>query len=156
VARWAVSAFGRPDALWRAAEVTDVGRDRGTDLSADALVGAQQRHVAVGRAGGKDLDHARFLKAAEAGDDLAIEGAEVVQGRGKKAMPEARGLCEVGFPCLDEEGFVFARGDDLAREVLGEFGDEGGVGELLQQDGRKVDVEVRGDAVALQVGEHAQ
>ena len=71
-------------------------------------------------------------------------------------MPEAGGLGEVGFAGLDEEGLVFAGGDDFAVEVVGELGDEDGVGELLEQDGREIEVAVEADVVALEVFEHAE
>ena len=61
-----------------------------------------------------------------------------VKKRPQKRAVSAR-WCVAG---LDEEGLVLARGDDLAGEVVGELGDEDGVGELLQQDGREIDVEV--------------
>ena len=60
------------------------------------------------------------------------------------------------FAGLDEEGLVLAGGGDFALEVLGEFGAEDGVRELLQQDGREIEIEVGGNAVALEVVEHAQ
>ena len=71
-------------------------------------------------------------------------------------MPEAGGLGEVVVAGLDEEGLVLARGDDLAGEVVGELGDEDGVGELLEQDGGEIEVAVEADAVALEVAEHAE
>ena len=118
--------------------------DGGADLGADAFVGAEQRHVAVGGAAGDDLDEAGVVEVAEAGDDVAVEGVEVVERVGEEAVPEAGGLGVVGFAGLDEEGFVFAGGDDLAREVVGELGDEDGVGELLEEDGGEVEVAVGG------------
>jgi hypothetical protein len=152
----AVAALGRPDAAGMLADVADVGGDGGADLGADALVGAEQRHVAVGGAAGDDLDQADVVEVAEALDDVAAEGVEVVERLGEEAVPEAGGLGEVGVAGLDEVGLVFAGGDDLAGEVVGELGDEDGVGELLEQDGREIEVAVEGDAVALEVAEDAQ
>ena len=57
---------------------------------------------------------------------------------------------------LEEEGLVFAGGDDLALEVAGELGEEDGVRELLEQDGREIDIELERDAVAVEIVEHAQ
>ena len=44
----------------------------------------------------------------------------------------------------------------LRREVVGELGDEDGVRELLEQDGREIEVAVEADAVALEIVEHAE
>ena len=138
------------------ADVADVGVDGGADLGADGLVGAEEGHVAVGGSAGDDLDEADVVEVAEAVDDVAVEGVEVFEGLREEAVPEAGGLGEVGFAGLDEEGLVFARGDDLAREVVGELGDEDGVGELLEQDGGEIEVAVEADVVALEVFEHAE
>jgi hypothetical protein len=62
----------------------------------------------------------------------------------------------MGFAGLDEEGFVFAGGDDLAVEIVGELGDEDGVRELLEEDWREIEVAVKTDAVALQIFEDAE
>ena len=48
------------------AEVALMGGDGGADLGADAFVGAEQRHVAVGGGAGDDLDHAAVGEVAEA------------------------------------------------------------------------------------------
>ena len=69
----AVAALGRPDAPGVLADVADVGVDGGADLGADALVGAEQGHVAVGGAAGDDLDEADLVEVAEAADDVAVE-----------------------------------------------------------------------------------
>ena len=45
---------------------------------------------------------------------LPSKCVEVFEGLGEEAVPEAGGLGEVGFAGLDEEGLVFAGGDDLA------------------------------------------
>ena len=55
------------------ADVADVGVDGGANLGADALVGAEQRHVAVGGAAGDDVDEAGVVEVAEAGNDVAVE-----------------------------------------------------------------------------------
>ena len=156
VAGGAVAALRRPDAAGALAEVADVGGNGGANLGADTLVGAEQRHVAVGRAAGEDFDHAVVVEVAESLDDVAAEGVEIVQRGGEEAPPEARGLGEVEIAGLDEIGLVFAGGDDFASEVPGELGDEDWMGELFQQDGRQIEVEVGGDTVAFEVAEHAQ
>ena len=81
---------------------------------------------------------------------------EVFEGLGEEAVPEAGGLGEMGFAGLDEEGFVFAGGDDLAAEVVGELGDEDGVRELLEQDGGEIEIAVETDLVALEIFEDAE
>ena len=152
----AIAALGNPDATGMRAEMADMGRDGGANLGADALVGAEQRQVAVGGGAGDDLDQSGVVEAAEAADDVAVEGVEVIERGGEEAAPEAGSFGEVSVAGLDEEGLVLARGDDFAGKVFGEFGEEVGVGELFEQDGREVDVEVCGDAVALEVGEDAK
>jgi hypothetical protein len=57
---------------------------------------------------------------------------------------------------LEEEGLILAGGADLAADVVGEVGAEDGMGELLEEDGREDQIEVQCNAVALEVGEHAQ
>ena len=152
----AVAALGRPDASGRLADVADVGLDGGADLRAEALVGAEQRHVSVGGAAGDELDEADVVEVAEGGDDVAVEALEVFERLGEETMPEAGGLGEVMVAGLDEEGLVLGGGDDLASDVAGELGDEGGVGELLEEDGREIEVAVEADVVALEIGEHAE
>ena len=51
-----------------------------------------------------------------------------------KGVPEAGGLGVVSFAGLGEESLVLARGDDFAGDIVWEFGDEDGVGELLHED----------------------
>ena len=92
-----VAALGRPDAAWVLADVADVGGDGGADLRADALVGAEQRHVAVGGAAGDDVDQADVVEVAEAVDDVPVEVVEVFERLREEAVPEARGL-GVGGP----------------------------------------------------------
>ena len=138
------------------ADVADVGVDGGADLGADTFVGAEKGHVAVGGAAGDDVDQADVVEVAEAGDDVVVEVIEVFEGLREEAMPEAGGLGEVGFAGLDEEGLVFAGGDDLAVEVVGEFGDEDGMRELLEKDGGEIEVAVETDLVALEIFEDAE
>ena len=57
---------------------------------------------------------------------------------------------------MEEEGFVFAGGYDFAGEVAGELGEEDGVRELLEEDGREIEVAVETDVVALEIFEHAE
>ena len=87
---------------------------------------------------------------------LRSKCVEVFEGLREEAMPEARGLGKVGFAGLDEEGLVFAGGDDLAVEVVGKFGDEDRVRELLEQDGREIKIAVEADLVALEIFQHAK
>jgi len=152
----AVAALGRPDAAWEFADVAAMGLDGGTDLGAKAFVGAEQRHVAVSCAAGDDLDQTEVVEVAEAGDDVAVEVVELVEGFGEEALPEARGFGEVIFAGAFEEGFVFAGGVDLALDVARELGEEDGVGELLEEDGREIEVAVEGDAIAFEVAEDAE
>ena len=79
-----------------------------------------------------------------------------LQGVGEEVLPEAGGLGVVRFADGDEVGLVFAGGDDLALEVVGELGAEDGVGELLEEDGGEIEVAVERDAVALEVAEDAE
>ena len=94
--------------------MADVGVDGGADLGADALVGAEEGHVAVGGAAGDDVDEAGVVEVAEGGDDVAIEVIEVVERLREETLPEAGGLGEMVVAGLEEEGFVFAGGYDLA------------------------------------------
>jgi len=136
--------------------MADVGRDGGADLSADALVGAQQRQVSVGRRAGDDLNQAGVVEVAETADDVAVEGIEIVESGGKEPAPEARRLGEMGVAGLDEVGLILACGEDLARKVLGKFGYEERMSQLLQQNGGEVDVEIGGNTVTFQIAQHAQ
>ncbi len=133
-----------------------VGGNRGAHLRANALVGAQQRQVPVGRAAGDDLDQAGVVEVAEALNDVSVQRVEVLQRGLKEAPPEARGLGQVVVAGLDEVGLVLARGDDLARDVLGKLGDEERMGELLQQDRREIEVEVGRDPIPFQIAQHPQ
>ena len=74
----------------------------------------------------------------------------------KKLCQKRASLGVVGLAGGEEVGFVFAGGDDLALDVARELGLEDGVGELLEQDGREVEIAVEGDAVALEVAEDAE
>jgi hypothetical protein len=71
-------------------------------------------------------------------------------------MPEAGGLGEVSFAGLDEEGLVFAGGDDLAGQVVGKLRNEDRVGELFEEDRGEIEVAVEADVVALEVFEDAE
>jgi hypothetical protein len=151
----AVAALGHPDAAGGLADVTLVGIDGGADLGAEAFIGAEQGHVAVGGAAGDDLDETFVVEGAEALGDVAAEVVEVVEGLGEEAVPEAGGLGVVGLAGGGEDGLVFAGGEDLALEITGELSDEDGVGELLEEDGREVEIAVQGNAIALEAGKDA-
>ncbi len=84
------------------------------------------------------------------------ERLEVAERGGEEGVPEACGLGEVQFAGGGEVGLVLAGGDDLALDVLGELGLEDRVGELLQQDGREVQIAVQADAIGLQPAQDAQ
>ena len=152
----AVAALRDPDSGGVLAEVAEVGLDGSADLGTDAFVGAEQRHVTVGGAAGDDVDEAGLLEVLEALDDVAVEGLEVVQRLLKEVLPEAGGLGVVGLAGLGEEGLVFAGVDDLAGNVFRELGEEDGVGELLEQNGREIEVAVEADAIGLEASEDAQ
>ena len=152
----AIAALGRPDAARVFADVALMSGDGGADLGANALVCAEQWHVAVGGAAGDDLDEAGVVEVAKAFDDVAVEGIEVVEGVGEVFLPEAGELGVVEFADGEEVGFVFAGGEDFALEVAGEVGLEDGVGELLEEDGREIEAAVEGDAVALEIAEDAE
>jgi len=136
--------------------VAFVGFDGGTDLGADAFVGAEQRHVAVGGSAGDDLEQAFVVEVAEAADDVAREVVELIEGFAEEALPEAGGFGVLMFAHAVEVGFVFAGGGDFALDVARELGDEDGVGELLEQNGREIEIAVEGDAVTLKTAEDAQ
>ncbi len=152
----AIAALGRPDAARVFADVALVGGDGGADLGANALVGAEERHVAVGGAAGDDLDQAGIVEVAKAFDDVAVEGLEVGEGVGEIFLPEAGELGVVEFADGEEVGFIFAGGEDLALEIAGEVGLEDGVGKLLEEDGGEIEAAVEGDAVALKIAEDAE
>ncbi len=133
-----------------------MGFDGGADLGADAFVGAEERHVAVGGSAGDDFEQAFVVEVAEAADDVAGEVIELIEGFAEEALPEAGGFGVLMLAHAVEVGFVFAGGGDFSLEVARELGDEDGVGELLEQDGRKIEVAVEGDAVALKTAEDAQ
>ncbi len=75
---------------------------------------------------------------------------------GEEALPEARGLGVGVFADGQEEGLVFARGEDLAFEIAGELGAEDRMRELLEQDGRKIEIAVERDVVAVEAIERAE
>ncbi len=133
-----------------------VGLDRGADLGSYALVGAQQRHVAVRGAAGDDLDQAGVIEVTESRDDVAVERAKVIESLRKEAMPEAGGLGQVGFAGLNKVRLILARGDDLAPEIIRKLGDEAWVRELFQQNGREIQVALKSNAVSLKISQHPQ
>jgi hypothetical protein len=151
-----VPALRRPDAFGWLADVPEMRRNGGADLRAHALIGAQQRQIAVGRARGKNLDHADVVEVAEAIDDLPAERIEVVERSGKEVVPEARRLGEVGLAGLDKERLILAGSDDLPRHVLRELGEEERMSKLLEQNRRDVDIEIGRNAVAFEIRKHAQ
>ena len=93
----AIAALGRPDAARVFADVALVGVDGGADLGANALVGAEERHVAVGGTAGDDFDQAGVVEVAKALDDVAVEGLEVGEGVAEVLLPEAGELRVVKF-----------------------------------------------------------
>jgi len=136
--------------------VANVSVNRGPDLGTNALIGTEKRHISVSRSAGDDVDQANVIEVAEAGDDVSVEMIEVFESLGEETLPEAGSFGEVDISRLEEEGFVFARGDDLAREVIGELCNEDGVRELLEKDRREIKVAVEADAVALEVPKDAE
>ena len=146
----AVAALRRPDAFGVLADVAYVGGDGGANLGADALVCAQQRHVAVRGAAGDDLNQTLVVEVAESLNNIAAERVEVAQGVREELVPEAGGLGEVGLARGGEVGIVLAGGDDLALHVAWELSLEDRMGKLLQQDGRDVQVAVQANAVGFQ------
>jgi len=110
----------------------------------------------VGGTAGDDLDQAGVVEVAEALDDVAVKVLEVSEGVAKILLPEAGELSVVELADGEEVGFIFAGGEDLAIEVAGEVSFEDGVGELLEEDGGKIEAAVEGDAVALEVAEDAE
>ena len=81
--------------------------------------------------------------------------SKVAEGFGRRTAARSvrfrRSGCFVGADVKSD--FVLAGGDDLAFEIPGELSFEDWVGELLEQDGREVEIAAQGDAVALKVGE---
>ena len=154
--RGVVAALGRPDPAGCFAEVPYVGVDGGPDLGADALIGAEERQEAVSRGGGDDTDQAGIVEVAKRLNEIAAQMPEVLERLREEPVPEAGNLGEVMFSALDEECLVFPGGYDLAREVVGKFGGKDGMSELLEQDGRKVEVAMEADVIAFQIFENAQ
>lgn len=136
--------------------MADVCRNCSADLGANALVSAEQRHVPVSRPAGDDLNKTSIVEVAEAGGNITVESPEVFQRLREKAMPEARRFCEVGFAGLDEESLVFTSCDDLAVQVIREFRDEDGVGQLLQQHWRKIEIAMKADVIAFKTPQNPQ
>ncbi len=110
----------------------------------------------MGGGAGDDLDHAAVGEAAEASDDVAVVGFELLESVGEEALPEAGGLGEAVLAHGEEDGFVLASGDDFALEIAGEFGTEDGVRELLEEDGREIEIEVERNVVVVEAVEHTQ
>ena len=98
--------------------------DRSTDLGSYALVGAQQRHVAVRGATGDDLDQAGVIEVTESRDNVAVERAKIIESLRKEAMPEAGGFGQVGFARLNKVRLILARCDDLAPQIIRKLGGE--------------------------------
>jgi len=93
---------------------------------------------------------------AEAGDDVSVEMVEVFEGVREETLPEAGGFGEVDVTGLEEEGFVFACGNDFTCEVVGELCNEDRVRELLEKDRREIEVAVETNVVALEVPKDAE
>lgn len=130
--------------------------DGDADLRAEAFIGTEQRHVAVCGGAGDDLENAAVGEGAEAGSDVAVQCFELLEGIGEEALPEARGLGVDVLADGEEEGLVFAGGGDFAVEIAGEFGTEDRVRELLEKDGREIEIAVEWDVVFIEAIECAQ
>jgi len=152
----AVAALWSPDAAWMLADVADVSGDSGAYLGPDALIGAEQWHVAMSGAAGDDINQSDIVEMAKARDDVLVEDVEILQSLGEEALPEAGGLGKMVIACLKKIGLVFSGCNNLAIEILGKLRDEDGMAKLLEQDRRKAKVTVEADIVALQVFEDAE
>jgi hypothetical protein len=93
---------------------------------------------------------------AEAGDDVVAEFFEVVEGLREESVPETSRLSILDLAALNKKGLVFAGCNDLSGDIFWKFGDEDGVGKLLEQDGREIQVAVETNSVSLQVCEEAK
>ena len=133
-----------------------VGGDGGADLGANALVGTEEWHVAVGSTACDDLDQTGIIEVAKALDDVAVEGLEVGEGVAEVLLPEAGQLGVVKFAHGGKVGFVFAGRQNFAIEVAGEVGFKDGVGELLEEDRGEVEAAVEGNAISLEIAENAE
>lgn len=80
----------------------------------------------------------------------------MIEGVVEVVVPEARGLGVLVLAHGEEVCLIFARGDDLAFDVLGKLGLEDRVSELFEEDRREVQVAMESDAVALKIAEDAQ
>jgi hypothetical protein len=136
--------------------MSDVRLDGGAHLRSDGLVGAQKWHVTVCGATGDDLDEAGVVEVAEASDDVSVKGAEVFECLREETMPEPRSLRQVSLAGLDEVGFVFAGGDDLAIEIVGKFRDEDRMRELFEKDWREIEIAVEADLVPFQIAKDSK
>ena len=148
----AVAALGRPDAAGMLANVAQMSDDRGSDLGANTLIGAEQGEVAVRGGAGDDFNETGFVEVAEAGDDVALKRVKVFEGLSEETLPEAGGFGVLNLTGLSEEGFVFAGGDNFSVEVVGELRGEGWMGKLLHQHGGEVEIAMEADAFSLEDG----
>ncbi len=96
------------------------------------------------------------MEVTKAADDAAAEGVEVIEGVLEEASPEAGEIGVVRLSRLQEEGFIFSRGVDLAEQIFCELRDENGMGELLKQDRGEIEIAMEVDAVALEIAEDAE
>src|SRR5690242_19497789 len=110
----------------------------------------------MGCAAGDDLDQADLVEMPKTLHDVLVKAVEVFKRLREEAMPEASRLGIMFFARLGEIGFVFLRGDNLAGQVVGKLCNEDGVRELFQQNGRKIEIAVEADLIALKVFQHPQ
>src|SRR3569833_1538196 len=113
-----VATLGQPDASGMLSKVAFMRCYGCSNLCAHALIGSQQRHIAVGSAACKQLDQSFFGESAETLYDLAVERTECIKRAREVAAPVARGFCQVHGAGLHEVRFIFTGGDDLAVDVL--------------------------------------
>src|SRR5262249_40511015 len=149
---WTVGAFWQPDGLGFPPKLTLVGGNAGRDLTEDRRIPGKQRQVAVRRGGGRDLDPAGILQAAQGADDVAAKAARepgrgagepVVKEPGETAHPRTARL----FKAID---VVRRPGGALRREV-DEVIDDQGIGQLLGKDRGDTDRQTVLDALFLQI-----
>src|SRR5882757_7315256 len=117
----AVAALRRPDTAWMLADMAPMGCDGGADLRTNALIGSEQRIIAVGRTAGDDLDQTKVVEVTEASDDVAAQFVEIFERIGEETLPETGCGGVVLLACLKEECLVLACGDDLAFDIFGEL-----------------------------------
>src|SRR4029077_1556079 len=109
-------------------------------LRADGGVSAKQREISMRGRAGENFDGADVIEVAEATDDVAAEVVEVAQHLFEECLPVLCNISQVSVADGGELLLVLTGGGDLALNVLGEFVLEDGMGQLLQQDRRKIDV----------------